>query len=109
MSEFSIETLAVVIAERARSEDATSYTAELVRAGIAKCAQKLGEEAVEAAIAAVQGDRENLKKEAADLIYHLLVVLEVGGVGLDEVKAELANRTGQSGLAEKASRGSAPE
>lgn len=104
MSDFSLETLAELIAERARSQDAGSYTAELVAAGVATCAQKLGEEAVEAAIAAVLGDRDNLTKEAADLIYHLLVLLEVSGVSLEEVKGELSNRTGQTGLQEKASR-----
>lgn len=108
MAEFTIETLADIIAERARSGDAGSYTAKLASAGIAKCAQKLGEEAVETAIAAVQNDPKELAKEAADLIYHLLVVLEVSGVSLDDVKAELAGRTGRTGLEEKASRGSAP-
>ena len=105
MADFTIEQLAAIIAERARSGDAGSYTAKLVSRGIAKCAQKLGEEAVETAIAAVRNDPEELTKEAADLIYHLLVVLEVGGVSLDAVKAELAGRTGQSGLEEKAARG----
>ena len=62
------------------------------------------EEAVEAAIAAVEGDRAGLVSEAADVLYHLLVVLKAGGVGLDEVMAELARRTAQSGLAEKAAR-----
>ena len=105
MAEFKIETLADSIADRARSGDAGSYTAKLVARGMAKCAQKLGEEAVETAIAAVQNDRDELTKEAADLIYHLLVVLEVGGVSLDDVKSELAGRTGQTGLVEKAYRG----
>ena len=105
MAEFKIETLADIIADRARSGDAGSYTAKLVARGMAKCAQKLGEEAVETAIAAVQNNRDELTKEAADLIYHLLVVLEVGGVSLDDVKSELAGRTGQTGLEEKASRG----
>ena len=105
MTEFTIETLAGIIAERARSGDDGSYTAKLVSRGIEKCAQKLGEEAVETAIAAVQNDANQLTREAADLIYHLLVVLEVGGVSLDDVKAELASRTGRTGLEEKASRG----
>lgn len=104
MAKFTIEMLADIIAERARSGDAGSYTAKLVSRGMAKCAQKLGEEAVETAIAAVQNDAAELTKEAADLIYHLLVVLEVGGVSLDDVKAELASRTGRTGLEEKASR-----
>ncbi len=105
MAEFTIETLADIIADRARSGDAGSYTAKLAARGMAKCAQKLGEEAVETAIAAVRNDPEELTKEAADLIYHLLVVLEVGGVSLDDVKAELAGRTVRTGLEEKASRG----
>jgi phosphoribosyl-ATP pyrophosphohydrolase len=104
MSYFSLETLAETIARRAASGDAGSYTAKLATAGVAKCAQKLGEEAVEAAIAAVRGDRTELTKEAADVIYHLLVVLQVGGVSLDDVKAELERRTTQTGLEEKASR-----
>jgi len=104
MTEFSLEQLAETIAERARSGDATSYTAQLVREGVAKCAKKLGEEAVEAALAAVQGDADGLTKEAADVLYHLLVLLQVGGVPFSAVKAELARRTGQTGLAEKAAR-----
>jgi phosphoribosyl-ATP pyrophosphohydrolase len=104
MTDFSLEMLAEIIAGRAASDDKGSYTARLAASGVAKCAQKLGEEAVEAAIAAVQGDRENLTKEAADLVYHLLVVLQVSGVTLDEVKAELQSRTAQTGLEEKASR-----
>jgi len=72
--------------------------------GVAKCAQKLGEEAVEAAIAAVRDDRKELTGEAADVLYHLLVVLKVAGVPLSEVFAELERRTGQTGLEEKAAR-----
>jgi phosphoribosyl-ATP pyrophosphohydrolase len=104
MSDFSLELLAETIARRAVSGDDGSYTAKLAAAGMPKCAQKLGEEAVEAAIAAVRGDREELVKEAADVVYHLLVVLQVGGVSLDDVKAELQRRTAQTGLEEKASR-----
>ncbi len=112
MSEFSFETLAEIIAERARSDDTASYTAKLAGAGMSKCAQKLGEEAVEAAIAAVEGaadgDWDTLTKEAADLIYHLFVVLQVADIPLQAVKDELASRTGQTGLEEKASRGDRP-
>ncbi|WP_238256677.1 phosphoribosyl-ATP diphosphatase, partial [Methylorubrum podarium] len=72
--------------------------------GPAKAAKKLGEEAVEAAIAAVQGDRKALVSEAADVLYHLVVTLKAVGVPLDEVMAELGRRTAQSGLAEKAAR-----
>jgi phosphoribosyl-ATP pyrophosphohydrolase len=105
MSDFTVEALAGIVAARASSDDPGSYTAELVRAGLPKCAKKLGEEAVEAAIAAVSGDREGLKAEAADVLYHLLVLLHAAGVSFDEVKAELARRTARSGLEEKAARG----
>lgn len=105
MPPFSLEELAAAVAARAASGDPGSYTAKLVGEGVAKCAQKLGEEAVEMAIAAVQGDRGQVTREAADLIYHLMVLLHVTGVSLEDVKAELARRTAQSGLQEKASRG----
>ena len=104
MTEFSLEQLAETIAGRARSGDTSSYTAKLVRAGVAECAKKLGEEAVEAALASVQGDAEGLTREAADVLYHLLVLLEVSGVKFEAVKAELGRRTGQTGLEEKAAR-----
>ena len=104
MTKLSLEQLADKIAERARSGDASSYTAKLASEGVAACAKKLGEEAVEAAIAGVQGDRQGLTREAADVLYHLLVLLEVGGVPFSAVKAELGRRSGRSGLAEKAAR-----
>lgn len=104
MTKFTLDDLDAIIAARAKSEDEKSYTRKLVSKGVAKCAQKLGEEAVEAAIAAVRNDREELTAEAADLLYHLLVVLNVSGVPLADVMNELANRTGQTGLEEKASR-----
>lgn len=104
MSTLSLEALAETIAQRAVSDDPGSYTAELARRGVAQCAKKLGEEGVEAAIAAVTGDREHLTREAADLLYHLLVLLHVSGVSFDAVKAELHRRTNQSGLQEKAGR-----
>ena len=107
MSDFRLEDLASIVAARAASDDPASYTAKLARKGVAACAQKLGEEAVEAAIAAVMSDRDGLKSEAADLLYHLLVLLHVSGVSLDEVKAELRHRTAQTGLAEKAGRSAA--
>ncbi|UXN74396.1 phosphoribosyl-ATP diphosphatase [Devosia sp. A8/3-2] len=81
-----------------------SYTAKLIARGIEKCAQKLGEEATEAVIAAVSRDKPELTKEAADVLYHLLVLLRASGVALDDVMAELDARTAQSGLAEKAGR-----
>jgi phosphoribosyl-ATP pyrophosphohydrolase len=105
MPPFSLEELAATVAARAASGDPGSYTAKLAGEGVAKCAQKLGEEAVETAIAAVQGDREQVTREAADLIYHLLVLLQVSGVSLEDVKEELARRTVSSGLEEKAARG----
>ena len=92
------------IAERASASPEESYTAKLISRGIQKCAQKVGEEGVEAAIAAVAGDRKGLVGEASDLLYHLLVLLRAAGVSLEDVMAELDSRTGQSGLAEKASR-----
>jgi phosphoribosyl-ATP pyrophosphohydrolase len=101
---FSLDDLARIVAERAGAGTDRSYTAKLLADGPARAAKKLGEEAVEAAIAAVQGDRAGLVGEAADVLYHLLVVLKGGGVSLDEVMAELQRRTAQSGLDEKASR-----
>jgi phosphoribosyl-ATP pyrophosphohydrolase len=92
------------IAIRGAASPDESYTAKLLGRGMEKCAQKLGEEATEAVIAAVTGNRAELVTESADVLYHLLVVLRVGGVPLGEVMAELDRRTGQSGLAEKASR-----
>ena len=103
-TDFALADLAKIIAERAHSGDAGSYTAKLVGAGVGKCAKKFGEEAVEAALAAVAEDDAALTAEAADVLYHLLVMLEVRGIPLDAVMAELRKRTTQSGLAEKASR-----
>jgi phosphoribosyl-ATP pyrophosphohydrolase len=107
MTHFSLRDLEVLVATRAAASPETSYTAKLLAGGSAKAAKKLGEEAVEAAIAAVQGDRPGLVAEAADVLYHLLVVLRGGGIALDEVLAELERRTAQSGIAEKAARGPA--
>src|SRR5713226_2555300 len=90
--------------ERSKSSADVSYTRKLLDQGVAHCAKKLGEEAVETALAAVSEDRERLIGEAADLIYHLLVVLAARGIALAEVEAALAERTRQSGLDEKASR-----
>jgi len=104
---FDLSQLEAIVATRAASSDPNSYTAKLARRGLPKVAQKLGEEAVEAAIAAVQGDKAGLTNEAADVLYHLLVVLRGGGIALDEVLAELERRTAQSGIAEKAARGPA--
>lgn len=92
------------LALRAKASPDESYTAKLLARGIEKCAQKLGEEAVEAVIAGVTGNRAELVKESADVLYHLLVLLRAADVPLAEVMAELDTRTGQSGLAEKAAR-----
>jgi len=96
--------LAATIAARHASGTENSYTSKLLAQGVEKCAKKLGEEAVEAALAAVSGDRMHIRAEAADVLYHLLVVLEASGVGLDDVMIELAGRMDRSGLDEKASR-----
>lgn len=104
MTSFSLTDLNALIIARAASDPAQSYTAKLSTKGIEKCAQKLGEEAMEAAIAAVTRNQPELTKEAADVLYHLLVVLHVAEVPLADVMAELARRTGQSGLEEKAAR-----
>jgi phosphoribosyl-ATP pyrophosphohydrolase len=102
---FTLEDLARIVAERAAASPEVSYTAKLIAGGPARAAKKLGEEAVEAAIAAVQQDRAALTAEAADVLYHLLVVLQGAGVPVQDVMAELERRTAQSGLAEKAARG----
>jgi phosphoribosyl-ATP pyrophosphohydrolase len=104
MNEFSLSDLERIIAERGRSGDADSWTAKLFARGIDKASQKMGEEAVEAVIAAVKGDTKGLVSESADLIYHWLVVLALAGVPLSDVLEELARRTSQSGIAEKAAR-----
>lgn len=93
-----------IVARRAGADAGASYTRTLLDKGVAKCAQKLGEEAVESVIAALSGSREDLVGEACDLLYHLTVLLHARGVSLDEIHAELGRRTAQSGLAEKASR-----
>ncbi|ACL62264.1 phosphoribosyl-ATP diphosphatase [Methylobacterium nodulans] len=104
MTTFTLADLDRIVRSRAAASPEESYTAKLIAAGPGKPAKKLGEEAVEAAIAAVQGDRTSLVSEAADVLYHLLVVLAGGGIPLEEVMAELERRTTQSGLAEKAAR-----
>jgi len=97
--------LAKTIDARAGDNPSASWTAKLLAGGPVMAAKKLGEEGVEAAIAvASQGDEE-VAKEAADVIYHLLVALRSRGVALDRVAKVLADRQGQSGIAEKASRG----
>jgi phosphoribosyl-ATP pyrophosphohydrolase len=104
MSEFTLNDLEKRVQQRARENADVSYTRKLLDRGVIHCAKKLGEEAVEAAIAAVGEDRERMVSEAADVLYHLLVVLHVRGITLAEVEAELGARTRQSGLDEKAAR-----
>jgi phosphoribosyl-ATP pyrophosphohydrolase len=104
MSDFTIRDLAARVKERAAASPEASYTRKLMDKGVAHCAKKLGEEAVETVIAAVAETDERLVSESADLLYHLLVVLEARGITLAQVEAALAKRTGMSGLAEKAQR-----
>lgn len=99
-----LERLAATIAARRGADPATSHTAALLAKGPAKCAEKFGEEAVEAIIAAAQGDRAALTAEAADALYHLLVMLAARDLTLADVLAELERREGVSGVAEKAAR-----
>ncbi|NLH79910.1 MAG: phosphoribosyl-ATP diphosphatase [Phyllobacteriaceae bacterium] len=104
MSDFTLRTLETIIATRAASDDEKSYTRKLLGKGVAVCAKKLGEEAVETALAAVVGTEEEVAAETADLLYHLLVVLKARGVSVDDVMTVLEGRTGRTGLEEKASR-----
>ena len=99
-----LDRLAETIAARKGADPDSSWTAKLLAKGPEKCAEKFGEEAVEAIIEAVKGDREKLTAEAADALYHLLVMLAARDVTLADVLAELARREGTSGLAEKAAR-----
>ncbi|MBL4812288.1 MAG: phosphoribosyl-ATP diphosphatase [Rhodobacteraceae bacterium] len=102
----SLIALAASIEARKTADPASSWTAKLLAKGPEKCAEKFGEEAIEAIIEAVKGDKARLTSEAADVLYHLLVMCAARGVSLADIEAELASRTGQSGLAEKASRSS---
>jgi phosphoribosyl-ATP pyrophosphohydrolase len=104
MTTFTLKDLERRVQERAKESADVSYTRKLLDRGVAQCAKKLGEEAVEAAIAAVAEDRDRVIGEAADVLYHLLVVLHARGIALDEVEAELGARTRQSGIDEKAAR-----
>ncbi|NOZ33650.1 MAG: phosphoribosyl-ATP diphosphatase [Alphaproteobacteria bacterium] len=98
---FDLTKLETIIANRAGASPAESYTARLIDQGVARCAQKLGEEGVEVAIAAVRGDRGELVRESADLLYHLLVTLKALDVGLEEVYGELDARQSRLGAAER--------
>ena len=99
-----LDRLAATIKARRTAAADTSYTRQLLDAGVPKCAKKLGEEAVEVVIASLSENDEALKGEAADLVYHLLVLLEARGLAIDDVLATLERRMGTSGVAEKASR-----
>lgn len=101
----ALSRLAATVESRKGADPDSSWTAKLFAKGPEKCAEKFGEEAVEAIIAAVKNDRENLVYEAADVLYHLVVMLAARDVTVDEVLAELDRRAGVSGLAEKAARG----
>ena len=99
-----LERLSATIAARAAEGGDDSWTAKLLSKGPEKCAEKFGEEAIEAIIEAVKGDRARLTSEAADVLYHLLVMLAARGLTLADVETELAKRAGPSGIAEKAAR-----
>jgi phosphoribosyl-ATP pyrophosphohydrolase len=105
MTDDALQRLAATIQSRRKDPASKSYTRELLDAGPARCAKKLGEEATETVIAALMEDAPALTREAADLLYHLLVLLESRRVPLSDVLAELERRMGTSGLAEKAVRG----
>ncbi|MEJ5218179.1 phosphoribosyl-ATP diphosphatase [Cognatishimia sp. D5M38] len=100
----TLNDLADTIAQRAKADPDSSWTAKLLAKGPEKCAEKFGEEAVEAIIEAVKDNREGLIAESADVLFHLLVMLQSRGVTLEDVLAELEKRQGTSGIAEKASR-----
>ena len=104
MSRFTIHDLAATIDARAASGGEGSYTRKLLDKGAEHCAKKFGEEAVEAVIATVENNREHLIAETADVLFHLLVLLKSRGISLEEVEAVLVQRTGMSGLEEKAAR-----
>ena len=104
MSSFTLADLEAIVASRAEADPSQSWTAKLVAGGQAKAAKKLGEEAIEAVMAAVKDDRENLVYESADLLYHLMVVLKIADIPLQHVMQERERRTAQTGLSEKASR-----
>ena len=101
----TLDDLFATIEARKGADPDTSWTAKLLSKGPEKCAEKFGEEAVEAIIEAVKGDKTALTGEAADVLYHLLVMLAACDVSLSDVMGELERRQGTSGIAEKASRG----
>lgn len=104
MSDFSLAQLDAIVAERSTVGADNSYTAQLLEKGTLKCAEKFGEEAIELVVAAAAQDQADVANEAADVLYHLTVLLRAKGVPMNAVMEILANRTKQSGLAEKAAR-----
>ena len=104
MSRFSLQDLVNIIDARAASGGEASYTRKLLDKGAEHCARKFGEEAIETVIAGVGDNRDDLIAESADLLFHWLVLLKSRGVRLEEVEATLEQRTGMSGLEEKAAR-----
>lgn len=107
MSEHPLDRLFATVAARKGGDPTASYTAQLLAAGVEKCAKKFGEEAVEAVIAAMREDKKALTAESADVLYHLMVLWAAAGITPQDVYVALRSREGQSGLAEKASRGKA--
>ena len=101
----AIHRLAATIETRKGADPETSWTAKLLAKGPEKRAEKFGEESVEAIIEAVKGDRKKLASEAADVLFHLLVMCAARDVSLADIEAELERREGVSGIAEKAARG----
>lgn len=104
MSKFTLSDLEARVRERAKASPAESYTRALLDKGVEHCAKKVSEEATETVIAAVREDKARVISEAADLLYHLIVLLQARGVTLADVEAALEKRTGQSGHQEKAAR-----
>ncbi len=101
---FNLKKLDQIIADRLNSDPQKSYSAKLLKNGVPQCAKKFGEEAFEIAISAVENDKNGVKNEAADVLYHLLILLRASGVSLDDVMDELQKRTARSGIEEKLSR-----
>ena len=104
MSDHPIDQLFATIVARKNARTSKSYTAQLLKRGVAQCAKKLGEEGVEAALAAVSGKKKDIVAESADVLYHLLVVWAATGVKPKSVYDTLDARRAQSGLVEKKSR-----
>lgn len=104
MAKYTLQDLEKRIEMRAKAGPDVSYTRKLLDRGVAQCAKKLGEEAVETVIAATAESRERLIAESGDLLYHLLIVLHARGISLAEIETALSERQGMTGLEEKSSR-----